>query len=358
MKNRFWRITVLLVLAVLLITGCAGQPAPAPAANPSNEADFSFALVTPNPRGDRSFIDAAARGAEQAMSSLPVRGSIIEARGVAEQESAIRGAINQNNDLVLTLAPEPEIILKLAEEFPDQRFGVPSDIFVEELPDNVAAFQINVHEGSFLAGVVAGMLTETNTVGAVVGGDAPGLNQFYWAYRQGVLEVCPDCQVLVSYLGFDFANPTLGKETALSQYDQGADIIFQIAGRSGEGVLSAARERGRYAIGVDSNQDDIAPGNVIVSMMKRVDTTTMLLVQNALEDNFHGGFSVIGMPEGGTGLSWDEGSTTFEENGPEAMTSRLAEVKEQVESYRAQILDGSLEVCDALNPTAACEGIN
>src|SRR3712207_739387 len=115
------------------------------------------------------------------------------------------------------------------------------------------------------------MLTQTKHVGAVVGGDSPGLNQFFWAYKQGVLEVCPDCQVEVGYLGFEFSNPTLGKETALAQYEAGADIIFQIAGRSGEGVISAAQEQGKYAIGVDANQDDIAPGHVIVSMMKRVD---------------------------------------------------------------------------------------
>ena len=107
-------------------------------------------------------------------------------------------------------------------------------------------------------------------MGAVVGGDAPGLNQFYYGYKQGVLEVCPDCEVLVSYLGFDFSNPTLGLETALGLYDQGADIVYQIAGRSGEGVLEAAAQRDLYAIGVDSNQDDIQPGNVIVSMLKKV----------------------------------------------------------------------------------------
>ena len=276
---------------------------------------------------------------------------------MSEQEQAIRGALQQNPDLVLALAPQPEVILKLAQEFPNQKFGVPSDIFVEKLPDNIAAFQINVHEGSFLVGLIAGMLTQTKTVGAVVGGDSPGLNQFFWAYKQGVLEVCPDCKVLVSYLNFDFANPTLGKEAALNQYDQGADIIFQVAGRSGEGVLSAAKEQGKFAIGVDSNQDDIAPGNIIASMMKRVDISTFLLVKNAKEGNFKGGFSVIGMKDGATGLSWDEGSTTFEQNGPAELTAKLPEVKAKVEEYRTKILDGSYEVCDALNPTAVCDKV-
>lgn len=364
MKTKHGLLAILLIVA-LLATACNRTAPPAAEeqqeGDPTATSDFSFALVTPNPRGDRSFIDAAAIGAERAISELKVNGSIIEARGVSEQEQAIRGAIGQDNDLVLTLAPEPDIILNLAEEFPDQRFGVPSDIFVEALPDNVAAFQINVHEGSFLAGIAAGMLTQTKKVGAVVGGDSPGLNQFFWAYKQGVLEVCPDCEVEVGYLGFDFSNPTLGKETALAQYEAGADIIFQIAGRSGEGVISAAQEQGKFAIGVDSNQDDIAPGSVIVSMMKRVDQTTFLLVQNALEGNFKGGFSVIGMQEGATALSWDEGSTTFEQQGPAELTSKLPDVKARVEEYRARILDGSFQVCDALADSAtqqaACDAV-
>jgi basic membrane protein A len=203
------------------------------------------------------------------------------------------------------------------------------------------------------------MMTETGTVGAVVGGDAPGLNQFYWAYKQGVLSVCPDCEVLVGYLGFDFSNPTLGKETALAQYDQGADIIFQVAGRSGEGVLSAAAERGLFAIGVDSDQDWIEPGNVITSMLKKVDVSTYLLVKNALEGNFQGGFAQVNMADGATGLSWDEGSTEFEDNGPENMVAKLADVKAAVEEARQQILAGTLEVCDALNnpESPACAGL-
>jgi basic membrane protein A and related proteins len=352
------RLIAVATVVLFVLSACASPAgAPSPTPEPAPGSDFSFALVTPNPRGDRSFIDASAAGAERAMAELGVEGSIIEARGVPEQEAAIRGAISQNHDLVLALAPEPDIISKLAEEFPDQRFGVPSDLFLEELPDNVAAFQINVHEVSYLVGVVAGMLTETGTVGAVVGGDSPGLNQFFWAYKQGVLDVCADCTVHVSYLGFDFANPTLGKETALALYEQGADILFQVAGRSGEGVLSAAQETGNYAIGVDSNQDDVAPGSVIVSAMKRVDTSTFLLVKNTLEGNYQSGFNVIGMADGATGLSWDEGSTTFEDNGPEALTSKLDEVKAAVDEHRERILDGSLEVCDALVPTAVCEGL-
>jgi basic membrane protein A len=333
---------------VAVACGGAGGP---------QESDFSFALVLPNPLGDRSFIDSANRGAEQAIEELGVTGTVIETNGISEHEAALRGAIQGGNDLVLGLAIDAELLLSLAEEFPEQLFGAPSDVFAESLPENVAAFQINVHESSFLVGLIAGSMTESKTVGAVVGGDAPALNQFFFAYKQGVLEVCPDCEVLVSYLGFDFSNPTLGLETALAQYEQGADIIFQIAGRSGEGVLEAAAQTGNFAIGVDSNQDWIQPGSVIVSMLKRVDVTTFLLIERALNGEFVGGFSALGMADGAAGLSWDEGSTTFADEGPDAMVAKLDAVKATVEDYRTRILDGEFEVCDALSPTDACTGI-
>jgi basic membrane protein A len=365
MKKKYWNIVSLLAAMAILVAACSPAATAAPTTAPATSAPattaptsapaFKFALVTPNPRGDRSFIDASIRGADQAIADLGVEGTIIEAAGVAEQEAAMRAAISGGNDLVLGLAIEPTTLLPLAEEFPNQKFGVPSDIFVESLPANIAAFQINVHEGSFLVGVVAGMMSQSKTVGAVVGGDAPGLNQFFWAYKQGVLAVCPDCEVLVTYLGFEFSNPTLGKESAVAMYEQGADIIFQVAGRSGEGVIAAAQEKGLYAIGVDSNQDDIAPGSVIVSMIKRVDTSVFLLVKNAAEGNFKSGFSIIGMKEGATGLSWDEGSTTFATTGPAELTAMLPDVSAKVEEYRSQILGGTLEVCDALKETAVCE---
>ncbi len=354
MKRKIWSLLILVTLGALALSACQ------PAATPTTEASqIKFALITPNPRGDRSFIDASIQGVERANQELGLNGQIIEANSIAEQETAIRAALAGGNDIILALAPDAETLLGIATENPSQKFGVPSDIFVESLPDNVQAFQVNVHEGSFLVGIVAGMMTQTKTVGAVVGGDAPGLNQFFWAYKQGVLEVCPECNVLVGYLAFDFANPTLGKETALAQYDQGADIIFQIAGRSGEGVLSAAAETGNFAIGVDSNQDFIQPGSIIVSMLKRVDVTTFLLVKSTLEGTFKSGFQQINIADGATGLSWDEGSDFFEENGPADMVAKLPDVKAKVEEYRQRILGGEFKVCDALNNPEAdeCTGL-
>jgi basic membrane protein A len=120
-------------------------------------------------------------------------------------------------------------------------------------------------------------------------------------------------------------------------------------------VLSAAAETGNFAIGVDSNQDFIQPGSVIVSMLKKVDVSTFLLVKDTMEGNFKGGFQQISMAQGATGLSWDEGSKDFEENGPADMVSQLPDVKAKVDEYRQKILNGEYKVCDALNGADAAE---
>jgi basic membrane protein A len=352
MKSRFWFVISMLLVFTLALSACGPTNTPVEeteAVEPTEEeVTYTAALLTPNPLGDRSFIDSAARGIEMANEQLPVDADIIETQGIAEHEAALRSAIAQGYDIILPLAFDAGLLMTITEEFPEQKFASPSEVFAEELPPNLVSYQINVHESSFLAGLIAGSLTETKIVGAVVGGDAPGLNQFFYGYKQGVLEVCPDCEVLVSYLGFDFSNPTLGKETAAAQYDAGADIVYQIAGRSGEGVLAASQEYGLYSIGVDSNQDEIAPGHVIVSMIKRVDITTFKSIEMVVNGTYEGGFLELGMADGAAGLSWDEGSTTFRDNGPADMVAQLDEIEALVDDYRAQILDGSYTVCNAL----------
>ncbi|MCJ7623472.1 MAG: BMP family ABC transporter substrate-binding protein, partial [Anaerolineaceae bacterium] len=110
--------------------------------------------------------------------------------------------------------------------------------------------------------------------------------------------------------------------------------------------------RGLYSIGVDSNQDDVAPGNVIVSMIKRVDITTFESIQMLVDGTYAGGFHLLGLADGAAGLSWDEGSTTFEDNGPAEMVAKLDDVKVLIQHYRVYIAAGEYEVCDALTDVA------
>jgi len=179
MKKNLLLVLSLVMAASMVLSACGTPAAPA-----TEAPKYTCALITPNPLGDRSFIDASARGIAKANAELPVKCDIIETNGVSEHETALRGAIAQGYDLVLGLAMDTDMFVNLAKEFPDQKFASPSEIFLDTLPDNMVAYQIDVHESSFLAGLIAGSLTKTKKVGAVVGGDAPGLNQFYYGYKR------------------------------------------------------------------------------------------------------------------------------------------------------------------------------
>ena len=326
-----------------------GADATAAADAPDN-SDISFSIILPNARGDRSFIDSAAAGAERAIAELGVTGNIIETAGVQEHDQAIRRALRDEPNILITIAVDATTVEEIVDEYSDQLFAAQETFFPAEPDfDNLALYNILTHENSYLAGVAAGMLTRTGIVGSVGGGDFPGINLFIVGFEEGVLSVCEDCQLLRSYVG-DFSDPVTGKEQALALYAQGADILYQVAGRSGEGVLEAAAETGNFAIGVDSNQDDLYPGNIIVSAMKRVDNAVYNFVESVVNDTYEAGTTNVGMAEGFAGLSWDDGicSRTFEQNGPEDMVAKLPEVYEAVAAAREAILNGDVVVTNML----------
>lgn len=338
-------------------TCAAGPMATAEMAAPVDNSDTSFVIILPNPRGDRSFIDSAAAGADRAIAELGVNGTIVETAGAQEHDAAIRRAIQDDPDLIITIAVDFTTIEEIADEFPDQMFAA-QESFFPVTPDypNLALYNIFTHENSYLAGIAAGMLTRTKIVGAVGGLDINGINLFIQGYEEGVMSVCEDCTVLRSYVG-DFSDPVTGKEQALNLYAEGADILFQVAGRSGEGVLEAAAETGNFAIGVDSNQDDLYPGNVIVSAMKRVDNAVYAFVQSTIDGTFTPGVTNVGMAEGFAGLSWDDGvcSRTFDSAGPEDMVAKLPDVRAAIAAARAAILSGELHVTNMLIEEAPAE---
>lgn len=174
---------------------CLAPAAEATAAAPApDNSDITFAIILPNARGDRSFIDSAAAGAERAIAELGVTGTIIETNGAAEHDAAIRRAIQDDPDLIITIAVDPSLIEELADEFPDQLFAAQESFFPGDpgLP-NLALFNIFTHENSYLAGIAAGMLSRTKIVGSVGGLDVPGINLFIVGFEEGVQSVCADC---------------------------------------------------------------------------------------------------------------------------------------------------------------------
>jgi basic membrane protein A len=316
------------------------------------DSDMTFHIILPNARGDRSFIDSAAAGAERAIAELGVEGIIVETAGVQEHDAAIRRAVQDEPDLVITIGVDGAIVEEIADEFPDQLFAAQETFFAAPPEyDNLTLFNILTHENSYLAGIAAGMLSRTSKVGVVGGGDFPGINLFVFGYEEGVMAACPDCEIIVSYVGGSnpFSDPVRAKEIALGMFDEGVDIIYQVAGRSGEGVLEAASETGNFAIGVDSNQDDLFPGTILVSALKRVDNAVYTFVESVVNDEYTPGEATAGLAEGFAGLSWDVGicSRTFDEAGPEDLVAQLPEVRLAIAEATEAILAGEIVVTNA-----------
>jgi basic membrane protein A len=152
-------------------------------------------------------------------------------------------------------------------------------------------------------------MTKTNKVGFVGGMDMALIHKFEVGYRAGVKYVNPKAEVLVNYIGVTgeaFKDPVKGKELALSQFKQGADIVYHASGASGEGVIEAAKEMKKFAIGVDSNQNWIAPGYVLTSMLKKVDVAIYKTIEDLVKGKFTGGIKVYGLKEDGVGVAYDK----------------------------------------------------
>jgi basic membrane protein A len=208
-----------------------------------------------------------------------------------------------------------DAIKEAAENNPDTYFaGI--DIFLDpaSAPKNALGILFKEQESGYLAGIVAGLLTkehagaspklnDKNVVGAVLGMDIPPVEKFQAGFYAGVKSVNPDCKVISIVTG-DFADQAKGKEATLALIEQGADIVFQIAGLTGVGVITAAKEEGILAIGVDVDQSNLAPDTVVTSAVKGITQAAYLTVKSVVDGTFEGGKNLtFGINENSTGIA-------------------------------------------------------
>jgi basic membrane protein A len=325
--------------AVLLLVGALAFPADADKPGQAVHIGLVFDVGGKN---DKSFNESAWRGLQRAHDELGVGIQFIEPTEGADRESALRTLAAGKMDLVIGVGfifgPDLE---RLARQFPNVKFAgvdyAPSE-GVGPLP-NLAGLRFREQEGSFLVGAVAGLLTRSHVVGFVGGMKIPLIRKFEAGYEAGVHQVCSACRVLSAYAGTEpkaFADPTLGQELAAAQYSYGADILFHAAGKTGDGVIAAARQRGGRVIGVDSDQYDSAPCCVVTSMVKRVDVAVLDIIKDVVAGKFHGGIRELGLSEHGVGFVSDE-------------RNRLLlpiEVVEKVNALAAGIVAGKISVPD------------
>ena len=287
---------------------------------------------------DKSFNEAAYNGMERWKKETGKKYLEFEVSSESQREQAIRRMAEKGASPIIAMSfSQASAIEKIAKEFPKLQFAIIDDEV--KLP-NVQSVIFKEHEGSFLVGVMAASASKTGKVGFVGGMDIPLIRKFQCGYEQGVKYGNKKAEVFANMTGNTGAawnDPARGGELAKAQFAKGADVVFAAAGGTGAGVYQAAKDGGKLAIGVDSNQNFMQPGTMLTSMLKQVDVAVY-----SISKNFKPGLTVLGLKENGVGYAMDE------------FNAKLVtpEMKKKVEAAKADIISGKIKVADYLADNA------
>jgi basic membrane protein A len=252
--------------------------------------------------GDKSFNDSAYRGLVRAQTALHASTSVLQSRAVSDYEPNLSALAERGDALIFAIGfLMHDALDDVAPRFPSTHFAI-IDSVVDQT--NVTSVTFKEEESSFLAGALAGLVTRTGTVAFLGGVQSPLIEKFRAGFEAGVNSANPRARVLVKYTG-SFDDVAAGKEYAALLFDQGADIVYTAAGKCGLGAIDEVRARptGDYIIGVDSDQDALAPGKILTSALKHVDNAVFSLSADAARGKIPSGHVVLGLKEGGVGLT-------------------------------------------------------
>ncbi len=286
---------------------------------------------------DKSFNEGVFNGVEKFRKETGIKYREFEVTNPTQREQALRRMAQRGADPVLGVGfAQGPALEKVAKEYPNTRFTIIDSVV--DLP-NVQSVIFKEHEGSFLVGALAAAASKTGKVGFIGGMDIPLIRRFACGYLQGVKRVKPDAEVFQNMTGSTPAawnNPTKGSELAKSQFDRGADVVYAAAGGTGIGVYQAAKDAGKLAIGVDSNQNHLHPGTMLTSMLKRVDVAAYSAFKGAKDGTWKPGIRNLGLAENGVGWALDE-------HNKDLITDKM---KELVDRATKDIVTGRVKVHD------------
>lgn len=278
----------------------------------STAADKPVALIiAQGGLGDQSYNDLAYAGFKKAIKETGLEGKPVESKDVVAQATDIlRRASDADFGLIVDLEySHGEPLLAVAKDYPDTDYVILNQVREGK---NIASVLFQEQEGSYLAGTLAALVTTDTSIkgindkpiiGVIGGTKSAGIDKFIAGYIQGAKAANPKVEVKVAYSN-NFGDPAIGLQMTKAMFEEGADIVYQVAGGTGMGVIQAAKEAGHYAIGVDTDQDGIAPGAVLTSMVKRTDIAVETMVKDYAGGKFPGGQTVtFGLKENGVGLS-------------------------------------------------------
>jgi basic membrane protein A len=346
LKKRHALVFVPAAASLLLLTACSGGTSSDSSGSGGGDSSSTLGktalVVAQGGLGDESYNDYAYTGYKKGLADNKLEGTPIESDDIVGQgEQVLRRAGDEGLGLVVDLEySHAEVLPQVAKDYPKTNWVL---VNAEAKGDNVASVLFQEQEGSYLAGALAAMQT-TNTadpkinadkvIGVIGGAQSAGIDKFLVGYIQGARDVDPDVKVLTAYSN-DFADPTKGQQLAQSMFDQGADIVYAVAGGTGAGVIQAAKDANHYAIGVDADQDDVAPGFVLTTMLKRTDVAMETILKDYADGKFPGGQTLnLGLKEDGVGLS--DFKNTKDAIGQATI--------DKVNDLKQQIIDGKVKV--------------
>ena len=306
-------------------------------ASASSAADFKPAVVfDKGGKFDKSFNEGVWNGVRKFVEETGVEVLEFQVTNEAQREQAMRRMVRRGATVVLAVGfSQADAINAVAADHPDRQFAI-IDVFWLDRP-NLRQYAFKEHEGSYLVGVAAALTSKTGKIGFVGGMDVPLIRKFACGYVQGAKEAKPGMEVLRNMTGTTPAawnDPAKGAELARGQIDRGADIVYHAAGATGLGVIRAVADAGKLAIGVDSNQNGLAPGQVLTSMLKRVDVAAYQTLKDAMDGKFTAGVVTLGLAEGGVDWAQDEHNADLVSG----------EVRAAVERAKADIIAGRISV--------------
>jgi len=284
---------------------------------------------------DKSFNEAAYTGAKRWADDTGNSYREIEVTSEAQRVQFLTRLAEAGFDPIVVLGfQNAATIEEVAPKYPETSFAI-IDVNWLDIP-NVRQISFAEHEGSYLVGMLAAMASETGTIGFVGGMDVPLIRHFACGYAQGAKAVDPEIEIVANMTGTTPAawnDPVRGGELTKAQVSQGADVVYAAAGGTGVGVLQAAADADVLSIGVDSNQNYLHPGQVLTSMLKRVDNAVYDVFE-AGPEGFEPGVHVMGLENEGVGYALDEFNADL----------ITEEMQAAVDEARQQIIDGEIEV--------------
>lgn len=300
---KFKKITAVsaaIIMASLSLVGCGSQTS---SKTEKSSKDLKIGMVADvGGINDESFNQSAWEGLQKAKKDFGVDVKVIESKQASEYITNMESLIDDGVDLVIGVGNTmKDDIKKEAENYPNQQFVLIDETY-DEIPKNVTPILFKENEAAYLTGLIAGKMTKTNNVGFIGGMQNPVISRFEYGYMAGVKEANKGAEVKTQYAG-TFGDAAKGKSIANQMYGNNIDVILSAAGATGIGAIESAKEKGKFAIGVDRDQSDLAPDNVLTSALKMVNVGVYDTAKELVDGKLTGGANkVYGLKENGVGI--------------------------------------------------------